>query len=67
MEYLEQEIKEFFDRNCTGEVKNNIVWDAFKAYVGGALISLGAREKKNKRKRSEGAAKEDMRKGKGYT
>lgn len=56
---MEKEIEDFFVRNWTGEVKNNIVWDTFKAYVRGILISLGAREKKIKEKNLKELQKKD--------
>lgn len=46
LELIQNEIKEFFKLNWTGEINNNIVLD----YMRGVLISMGSREKKLKKK-----------------
>lgn len=50
MEFLQHEIKLFFDLNWNEETNALIVWDAFKAYLRGLLIMLNAKEKKLKEK-----------------
>lgn len=50
VEYLQKEIKNFFEYNWNTEIEDNVVWDTFKAYLRSILISLGSREKKIKEK-----------------
>lgn len=52
-ELVQKEIDFFFKANERGEIASSILWEAFKAYIRGILISIGAKEKKERSKRRE--------------
>lgn len=43
----------FFHINDTGEISGAVLWEAFKAYIRGVLISVGAGVKKERAKKKE--------------
>lgn len=50
LEYIQNEINNFFELNWNKETRNSIVWDAFKAYIQGILVALNSKEKKTRDK-----------------
>lgn len=55
VKFVEREINFFFATNITPDVSNLIVWDAFKAYIRGQIISYTVRVK-----REAGKEREDL-------
>lgn len=51
VEKIQEEIDLFFLINDTGEILGATVWEAFKAYIRGVLISVGAGLKKERLKK----------------
>lgn len=53
-EYLETNIKLFFDTNNTGDTSPKLLWETFKAYLRGLIISFqSSLKKRNKAKQLE--------------
>lgn len=50
LEYIQNEINNFFELNWNKETRNSIVWDAFKVYIQGILVALNSKEKKTRDK-----------------
>lgn len=50
VEHLHRETKHYIQANVDNEVEIRKVWDAYKAVMGGNLISLNSKEKKRKKK-----------------
>lgn len=53
IKFLQKEIKEFFRVNWSGETNNRIVWDAFKAFMGGGGYCPRSKRERNERKKYE--------------
>lgn len=49
--YIQNEIDNFLKHNWDGEVRNSIVWDAFKAFLRGILIAISSKNKKGRDKK----------------
>lgn len=48
---VEEELKQYFRINETGDVSGAVVWEAHKVYIRGILIKEGARKKKERNNR----------------
>lgn len=51
--YLKQEIKTFFEFNDKPDMSIGVIWDTFKAYIRGCIISYQASQRKRSRVESE--------------
>lgn len=49
--YIQNEIDNFLKHNWDGEVRNSIVWDAFKAFLREILIAISSKNKKGRDKK----------------
>lgn len=54
VERVQREIEGFFHTNESEEVPATIVWETFKAYIRGVLISIGTGEKRERVRKQEG-------------
>lgn len=55
---VEDELKQYFMINETGDVSGAVVWEAHKVYIRGILIKEGARKKKERKNRMGNLATE---------
>lgn len=53
VEKVQRESEGFFHTNESEEVPGTIIWETFKAYIRGVLISIGAGEKRERAKEQE--------------